>query len=76
MEYKIVTVEEERLYDAKERLMSDVNFLLKQGWRLQGGVSISCHVLSDSDEYYNLAQALVRGEDKTEINNDVQVTLL
>ena len=32
MEYKIVTVEEERLNDAKERLMSEVNFLLKQGY--------------------------------------------
>lgn len=75
MEYKVVTVEQKNLYDAKERLMSDVNYLLSKGWKLQGGVSMSCHVLSD-DEYYNLAQALVRIEDKTSKNNDVQVTLL
>ena len=31
MEYKLVTVEQKNLYDAKERLMSDVNFLLKKG---------------------------------------------
>lgn len=75
MEYKLVTVEQKNLYDAKERLMSDVNFLLKKGWQLQGGVSISCHMIGYA-EYYNLAQALVRREDKPTKNNDVQVTLL
>ena len=75
MEYKVVTVEQKNLYDAKERLMSDVNYLLSKGWKLQGGVSISCHVLSDN-EYYNLAQAMVYDKDKPVQNKDVQVTLL
>lgn len=75
MEYKVVTTEQSDLNIAQELLMQEVNYLLSQGWQLQGGVSISCHVLYD-DEYYNLAQALVRIEDKTSKNNDVQVTLL
>lgn len=75
MQYKIVTIEQSDLDFAQELLMQEVNYLLGKGWQLQGGVSISCHVLYD-EEYYNLAQALVRGEDRADKNNDVQVTLL
>ncbi len=76
MEYKIVTVEQSDLDLAQELLMQEVNYLLSQGWQLQGGVSISCHTLYEDEEYYNLAQALVRREDRADKNNDVQVTLL
>ncbi len=75
MEYEVVTVEDRNLSFANTELVNEVNALLKKGWKLQGGVSVSCHVLNGR-EYYNLAQALVRIEDKTYKNNDVQVTLL
>lgn len=75
MEYEVVTVEDRNLSFANTELVNEVNALLKKGWQLQGGVSISCHMIGYA-EYYNLAQALVRREDKPTKNNDVQVTLL
>ena len=75
MEYKVVTAEQQYLWDAEARLKKEVNSLLKDGWRLQGGVSVAVKVIGYSS-YYTLVQALVRGEDKSEPQNDVQVTLV
>ena len=62
MEYKVITVKKVDLDIAKSRLMLDVNRLLQQGWKIQGGVSISCYSCDyhNSVERYTLAQALVR----------------
>jgi len=70
MEYKVVAVEEENLRDATDELISEVNQLLNKGWKLQGGVSVSCHTLNGA-EYYNLAQALARS-----VDGDMDITLL
>ena len=77
MEYKVVTVKDGFLSSAMLDITQEVNQLLKQGWRLQGGVSISSHVEDGGyNDQYCLAQSLVREEDSFNRNNDVQVTLL
>ena len=76
MEYKVVTVKDGFLDSATYEITREVNRLLKEGWRLQGGVSISSHVEDCDDDQYCLAQALVREEDGFNKNTDVQVTLL
>lgn len=77
MEYKVVTVKEGFLRNATSEITDKVNSLLKQGWRLQGGVSISYHAEGGGyNSQYCLAQALVREEDSFNKNTDVQVTLL
>lgn len=75
MEYKVVTGRKEYLNEAELELEKEVNRLLAQGWILQGGVSIDSYNVGYGSRYI-LAQALVRGEDRTVKNNDVRVTLL
>ena len=56
MEYKIVNA------NCTEYLEEKVNELIKDGWQLQGGVSIS---LSESDDYmyFDCAQAMIKKGD-------------
>lgn len=62
MEYKVVKVKNSDLDIAKGRLELDVNSLLHKGWKIQGGVSISCYSAGYHNlvEFYVLTQALVR----------------
>lgn len=76
MEYKVVTANAGFLSRAMSDITYKVNELLKQGWRLQGGVAITSHVEGNYNDQYCLAQSLVREDDSFNRNTDVQVTLL
>jgi len=77
MKYKVVTIKAGFLSSAMLAITQEVNRLLKEGWRLQGGVSISSHAEGGGyNDQYCLAQALVREEDSFNRNTDVQVTVL
>ena len=41
MDYKVVVVREEFQLDAKSELEKKVKALLEDGWKLQGGISVS-----------------------------------
>lgn len=41
MDYKVVVVRKEFMSDAKKKLEKKVKALLEDGWKLQGGVSVS-----------------------------------
>lgn len=54
MEYKIVTVCESPLQKALEKLEKEVNKLCKEGWKPQGGVSVTVHIA------FTVCQAMVK----------------
>ena len=51
----------ERKY--KEELANDVAEKMKEGWELQGGVSVSAYVSSWGQEYVSFYQAMVKYEE-------------
>ena len=71
MKYQVVSANSMNFFDARNGLQEKVNEYLKKGWKLQGGVSISCHA-----SYCILTQAMVFENDKPAKSNDVQVTML
>lgn len=59
MEYTVLTGKSNTLSDARLEIERKVEKLLKQGWELNGGISVS----NSQDDYsarYVLAQALVK----------------
>ncbi len=64
--YKIVSVESSDMDYATEELENKVNKFEKQGWKVHGGVSITC----DSDDYFHVAQAMVKYEDAPNDSQD------
>ena len=57
MEYTVVSFEARSLSGAKSKLEEAVTKLLKSGWELQGGVSVSMDAEVD---FYVLCQAMVK----------------
>lgn len=59
MEYTVLTGKSNSLSDARLEIERKVEKLLKQGWELNGGVSVATSQ-DDYSIYYVLAQALVK----------------
>lgn len=59
MEYTVLTGKSNSLSDARLEIERKVEKLLKQGWELNGGISVS-NSQDDYSDCYVLAQALVK----------------
>ena len=58
--YKIVYAQEKYLYDATRKVEKEVNKLKREGWKEQGGVSIS---RAELDGNFYVAQAMVKKDE-------------
>ncbi|MBQ8044212.1 MAG: DUF1737 domain-containing protein [Clostridia bacterium] len=76
MKYKLITVEDSFYSFAQEKLENEVNALLKEGWRLQGGVSVSTYVEGNYDTNYVMSQAMVLEEDKPAPTSEFHVSMM
>ena len=56
MEYKIVYIKYRPLNSGIKELEEKITELIKEGWQVQGGVSITTH----TDFSFTLAQAMVK----------------
>lgn len=75
MEYKVITVSDYGLRIAREELEKTVNELLKQGWKLQGGISLQIREAVYGTQYM-FAQAMVYEKDETSPKSEFHVSVL
>ena len=61
MKYEVIVVEHPHKLKAQLKLQEKVNELLKDGWDVNGGVSVSAYVF-EFTQYYVLAQSMIKDE--------------
>ena len=59
MQYKVVCVRMEGIYDT-EKMEKEVNDLLEQGWKLQGGIAVSTHPFTRFSNVIYGFQAMIK----------------